>query len=93
HCRIYKKAYHDVRLNLDLDVIEAEVPEVLKLDIFRIIQEALNNVAKHAQASEVTVSLHVEHANMRLIIRDNGKGFDSNPLDFSTANQGGLGLK
>ncbi|MEB0011450.1 histidine kinase [Glaciimonas sp. Gout2] len=93
HCRIYKKAYHDVRLNLDLDVIEAEVPEVLKLDIFRIIQEALNNVAKHAQASEVTVSLQVEHANMRLIIRDNGKGFDANPLDFSTANQGGLGLK
>ncbi|KAF3996024.1 sensor histidine kinase [Glaciimonas immobilis] len=93
HCRIYRKAYQNMRLNLDLDVIEAEVPEVLKLDIFRIIQEALNNVAKHAQASQVTVSLHVEHANMRLIIRDNGQGFDANPRDFSSATRWGLGLK
>lgn len=93
HCRNFKTAYRNLHLNLDLDVIEAEVPEALKLDIFRIVQEALNNVAKHAHASEVSVSLNVEHANLRLVIRDNGNGFDADPLDFSATNLWGVGLK
>ena len=44
--------------------------------LFRIAQEALVNVTKHAQASEVTVSVEVENGVVRLLISDNGIGFD-----------------
>ncbi|MFC5473642.1 ATP-binding protein [Paraherbaspirillum soli] len=89
HCRNYQNAYRDVHLKLELNAVEAEIPVALKLDIFRIIQEAMNNAAKHADASTVTLSLQVEHANLRLRIGDNGKGFD---LDQSE-HEGGVGLK
>ena len=44
--------------------------------LYRIAQEALNNVAKHAQASDVRVSVDADAAHVTLTVRDNGKGFD-----------------
>jgi signal transduction histidine kinase len=44
--------------------------------LFRIAQEALTNVMKHARASEVTVSLDAEDRVVRLVIADNGTGFE-----------------
>lgn len=44
--------------------------------LFRIAQEALNNVAKHAQASEVMISLFEDNQKVRLVILDNGIGFE-----------------
>ena len=93
HCRNYRRAYRNLSLKLELNVIEAEIPAALKLDIYRIIQEALNNVAKHANASEIVLSLRVEHANLLLAIQDNGTGFDTNQLYCEMANRWGLGLK
>jgi signal transduction histidine kinase len=46
------------------------------INIYRIIQEALSNIKKHAQASTVTVRLVYSHPNIMLRIEDNGKGFD-----------------
>ncbi len=50
-------------------------PEVA-MALFRITQEALNNVAKHAQASRVTLTGEVHNSSFRLVIADNGIGFD-----------------
>jgi signal transduction histidine kinase len=47
--------------------------------LFRITQEALTNVAKHAQATNVLVSVHVQDESLRLIVADDGIGFDSGP--------------
>jgi signal transduction histidine kinase len=47
----------------------------LHLGIYRILQEQLNNVLKHADASEVVVQLERNHDTIRLCITDNGKGF------------------
>lgn len=44
--------------------------------IFRIIQEALTNAVKHAEATEINLSASVEDETIRIHIRDNGKGFD-----------------
>ena len=44
--------------------------------LFRIVQEALNNVAKHAQATEVNLRIDADAHDMTITIRDNGKGFD-----------------
>ena len=56
---------------------EADAPDVLKIVIFRIIQEALNNVAKHSGALWSTIGLAGKTASIELNIRDNGKGFDA----------------
>ena len=45
--------------------------------IYRVVQEALANVAKHAQASLTTVSLRQTGSGVEVVVRDNGKGFDA----------------
>ena len=47
--------------------------------LFRIVQEALTNVARHANASRVTIFLRVENGNIRLTLSDNGRGFPQAP--------------
>ncbi len=60
-----------------------EVKEVF----YRIAQEALNNIAKHADASEVHINLEVSSAGAQLTIRDDGVGFD-----LETARLEGFGM-
>jgi len=55
--------------DLDLD-------EEAAIVVFRIVQESINNVLKHAQATKMTISMKVESGNYLLEIGDNGKGFD-----------------
>jgi len=65
--------------------VEGEEP-VLRLAarvesaLFRIAQEALTNVAKHAQATQVTVTVEVDSETLRLVVADNGVGFDPSTL-------------
>ena len=55
----------------------SEVDSNLAMAIYRVIQEALSNVAKHAKATAATISLDLSHAEaLRLTVRDNGIGFD-----------------
>jgi len=56
---------------------ESIVPENQKLSIFRIVQEQLNNVIKHAGAQNVWIKLYVKKFEFVLEIKDNGKGFNS----------------
>lgn len=48
-----------------------------ELIIFRIIQESLNNVMKHAEASKININLHYNDTHLSLFIKDNGKGFEN----------------
>lgn len=66
----------------DVDDISMEQ----KLAIFRIVQEQVNNILKHAQATEVNISLLKQHTVTSLTIKDNGKGFTPNE------NAKGIGL-
>ena len=69
-----------VRANL---VVEVAAPRgqqrrdpAQEITMFRILQEALTNVAKHASASRVQVRLEEEGSRVRMTVRDDGKGFD-----------------
>lgn len=53
-----------------------DLPDVVKLGLFRIAQEALNNTAKHSQANEVRVALDSADGVIRLTVEDDGTGFD-----------------
>jgi PAS domain S-box-containing protein len=53
-----------------------ELPDKIRTALFRIFQESITNVLRHAQASGITVTLNQEDDNIRLQIMDDGKGFD-----------------
>ncbi|HSD11494.1 MAG TPA: PAS domain-containing sensor histidine kinase [Candidatus Binatia bacterium] len=59
---------------------------------FRVLQEALTNVARHAQATSVRVRLWTEEARLRLEVRDNGRGIPASTIGESTS-LGLLGMK
>ena len=61
---------------VDLSRMGGTLPHKLEAVSFRIVQEALTNVAKHAGASSVAVALEQADSNLHLRVRDNGRGFD-----------------
>lgn len=67
-----------VRFSLELPE-PGTVPPALEAELYRIIQETLNNIVKHAEASEATIAIgETEDDRLRLLVRDNGRGFDPN---------------
>ncbi|MCS6291479.1 MAG: PAS domain S-box protein [Nitrospira sp.] len=81
------------RTGLPATFTPREVPKVLspevKTNLFRVLQESLQNVLKHAHASRVTVRLSGSSKGVGVSERDNGKGFD---LESKAARVKGLGL-
>ncbi len=64
-----------ISVTLDLDANLGRLPEAIELSIFRIVQEGLSNVRKHAQATAVQLSLkHTSPRTLMLSIADNGRG-------------------
>jgi PAS domain S-box-containing protein len=56
---------------------EPQLDDKLKMTIFRIVQEQLNNTVKHASASEVQIAIVQKNRQLQITIADNGKGFDT----------------
>ncbi len=75
-CREYQKTYSHISVDSQIGVSEEEVPDSLKTPIFRICQEAMNNIAKHSKASLVSLCLQQQNGRMELSVQDNGQGFD-----------------
>jgi PAS domain S-box-containing protein len=71
---------------------EQQLPGPVKTNLYRIFQESLTNVARHAQASEVTVNLAQQDGQITLTIKDNGQGFDQQ-LAGKKRTLGILGMK
>ncbi len=64
-----------------------------KIFLFRIVQEALSNVQKHAGASRVRVRVAIERTRLTATVRDNGRGFDLPEVSASPEKWASLGLK
>ncbi len=74
------------KLESDSDINWNSVSSEIKMNLYRIIQEASHNVNKYAQAANIMISLILDENNICLSITDNGKGFDTN------AKMDGIGL-
>lgn len=85
-----------IALELDLDTNLSRLPEAIELSIFRIVQEGLNNIRKHAQASHVYIRLKHTSPRMLLVsIADNGQGIAHNfdlAVSSSLGHYGLLGI-
>jgi signal transduction histidine kinase len=68
------------------------LPSPIETAVYRIVQEALNNILKHAGASRVSVILELRSNQLRVIVEDNGQGFDSSAVRFGFGEGHGLGL-
>jgi signal transduction histidine kinase len=64
------------RVERAIEVTDADVPEPLKIAIYRILQEAICNTVRHAGATAVRVRLHRDADGLHLCIQDNGRGFN-----------------
>jgi two-component system NarL family sensor kinase len=89
-CRRFDQS-QSLRIERQIRVRESDVPLRLKLVIFRIIEEALSNVVRHARASNVEVTLMRVGDELLLWVRDNGSGFDTSPSAMLTTLRG-IGL-
>lgn len=70
-----------VRVKVNISGSEPPVEDTAKIATFRIIQEALNNIVRHAEAKNAAVSLGFEEKGMHVTIRDDGCGFDMEKLN------------
>jgi signal transduction histidine kinase len=77
---------------VDIHGEERDLDDAMKITIFRIIQESLNNIIKHAQATHVNIHLHYELKNVRISVFDNGIGFDRDQIRQRRNNRPCLGL-
>lgn len=78
-----------IRINLQTEGLNTPIPSHIESVLYRIIQETVNNVLKHAKASELDISIHQEKDAIDVMIEDNGKGFNKNQL----AEDAGIGLQ
>ena len=68
---------NDIGLTFHYNTIPNQCADNIKIYLYRIIQEALNNIVKHAEATQVDISFVFEPDSIKLTIADNGNGFDS----------------
>ncbi len=68
-------------IRMDIDCECGDLPTDVKIVLYRTAQEALNNVARHARASEATIRLRCRTEGLKLLIADNGCGFDSETFE------------
>jgi signal transduction histidine kinase len=64
----------------------------MKITIFRIIQECMNNIIKHSKATHVNIYLQYREKDVRINVRDNGVGFDPSAVNMEHSNRPSLGL-
>jgi signal transduction histidine kinase len=90
--RRFQTIYSEIRVEQETTIEESEIPHSLKIVIYRIFQEAMNNVAKHSKADLVRLCLRKADNRMELILQDNRQGFNLEQALFQKSSEKGLGL-
>jgi PAS domain S-box-containing protein len=85
-CGEFRRMHEGIRVEKRIAVDEGVIPSYLKIVIFRLLQEALNNAAKHSGADRIRVILRRRGKGLEFLVEDNGHGFEMR------RGRGGLGL-
>ena len=81
-----------IQIRDDIDSIDRIFPGDSEINLYRIVQECLNNIARHSRASEATVTIKRDSRGIRITVRDNGVGFTSPENGQPATDRYGLGL-
>ena len=87
-CRQFQSFHSHIGIENEIAIGEEDIPDTLKIVVFRIMQEALNNIAKYSKEDRISLSFVKSDSSIELTIEDNGTGFDLN----SARHKRGLGL-
>lgn len=90
-----KKVEHisGIRFSASIDNVDNALPVASEINLFRVVQESINNIVKHSGASEATVSIRKAFPFIHLNVSDNGKGFSHAASVINAASSNGLGLR
>lgn len=78
-------------IKVDLTIIgEQNLPANIEQTLYRVFQEALSNVARHASADTAAISLHLTPAEVKLVITDNGRGFEPAAVSLHSLGLNGM---
>ncbi len=81
-----------LKVRVDIFGEEKPISETVKIATFRIVQEALNNIIKHAEATSVFIQLSYDPNRIHVTVRDDGKGFDPDAVRKRQTSRPSLGL-
>ena len=90
--RKFQAIYSQIQIAQEIEVEDKDIPPSLKIVIFRVTQEAMNNIAKYSKADLARLSLRKLDNRMELAIQDNGQGFNPGKVTGSESGRRGLGL-
>ena len=90
--REFQKVYSHVSVEKQIPAEENQIPDSLKTVLFRVMQEAMNNVAKHSQATKVFLSLRKVNSRLELVIQDDGVGVELDRIISRKSEKCGFGL-
>jgi len=90
--REFQQTYPNIRIEKEMNIQENELSDPLKTVIYRMSQEALNNIAKHSKANLVRLSIGKKGDSIELTIQDNGVGFNLEEILAQEWPKRGLGL-
>ena len=89
--RRWNCVYGSIAVVEDIKVTDHDIPTTIATHLYRAVQEILSNVARHAQAQQVLISLRIESGNLIVSIQDDGVGFQLDACERSNG-QSSLGL-
>jgi PAS domain S-box-containing protein len=90
-CREFEETYPDIAVTASLELDE-NLSESLGIVIYRICQEALNNIARHSGAKAASLSLTKKSGTIELVVTDEGHGFDTEKALRDSETHQGIGL-
>jgi PAS domain S-box-containing protein len=88
----FQEEHPEIHLDMDMMNDSQILPEHVRLTLFRIVQQALSNIVRHAQATQVTIRFRFDSSQILLEVEDNGKGFAVPKRWVSLVRDGHLGL-
>jgi PAS domain S-box-containing protein len=91
-CREFEALYTSMAIDKEIAVAEEDIPDQLKTVIYRVLQEGLNNAAKHSRAKNIHIALKKKRGRIALLLEDDGIGFEVERTLAQSANRRGMGL-
>jgi signal transduction histidine kinase len=81
-----------IQISFDVDGIDGLFSQETQTNLYRISQEALTNIGKHAEASRIRLAVQKNEKHVSFVVEDNGKGFDVSLVGSRLSHEKGMGL-
>ncbi len=90
---MFVKVSDVLEFDYEIDVIDDVFPKDAEINVYRIVQESVNNIIKHSDAAEAEIKIKKFADKVVITIKDDGRGFDMNNIKPSGSGLGLVGLK